>query len=220
MPFTASLSDDRFRNPMAGCAGLAEHRLWHQQPLEIRKRYCLPCPFRFLKQPSCSLDFLTVGETTALKGQLSDCINMFLHANHPWSHFNGSVHEVELAYHYLGLATPRPRAVLERFLSSCLDVQRDAAFWKEWNYHFVEGCDARPVRADTGPTKGVVGKIVDNLTEPSTYKGKRLYHLFAASAVLEDAAGQGRLEVAQAAFGALLESCRRALMANAALEVS
>ncbi len=221
MPFTVALGPDRGGNGLAPCAPLLPKGLWDAQPWELRKEYCRVCPFRFSHRPSCNVDLLNIGQTDALKAELSLALGRIASTEMDWSGLNRSVHEVELAYHYLGLVVPSPKQVLSAFIGSCANVEPDDQFWKEWNYFGVEQRGASPVKLKiTGPMREEVNKLTLNVIEPQRYKGKRLLHLYAASAVLEEVADILAFHTLHGVYRILVEACRRALTANATLEVS
>lgn len=223
MPFTASLGDDRKENGFSACATMIRQKIWDQQPWDVRKHYCLECPFRFTFQGSCSLDFLTVGDTDQFKEEVAACLSWIVE-NDPvsWTLLNGCVHEVEHAYRRLGRsAPPSPKAVVGGFLETCANLRRDDGFWKDWNYTYVEGFEGKPaLKKDLpDPWKEYVEKIMLNLLEPVTYSGHRLLHLYAASSVFEDIAGDRGLPRAHQTFRLIVEACRKAVSARASLEI-
>lgn len=221
MPFTISLGDDRGRNGLAPCAPLIPKGVWDDQPWEVKKEHCKVCPFRFNHRPSCNVDFMTVSDTDPFKQELATALAWIAANDASWSSFNGSVYEVELAYHYIGLATPPPKEVISAFIQSCAMITPDEKFWKDWNYRWVEHKEARPgLRVQVTPSvKKDVDKITLNVIEPQKYGGKRLFHLYAAVAVLHDIANHLGLMILKETATSLVEACRRALMANSTLEI-
>lgn len=222
MPFTASLGNDRWRNGLAPCAPLIPKGFWDSQPWELRKEYCRVCPYRFAHRPSCSVDFMSVGETDQFKTELALALAWISDHDADWSDMEMAVNEVDFAYYYIGLETPSPMKVMASFIESCANVQPDEKFWKDWNYRGVEQLDGKPALKlqITGPMKSDVNKIALNVIEPQTYSGKRLLHLYAAAAVLEDLSVFMRLKTLERICGSLVETCRRAVMANSTVEIS
>ena len=221
MPFTVALGNDRGRNGLAPCAPLIPKGFWNSQPWEVRKEYCKVCAFRFTHRPSCNSDFMSVGDTDALKSELAFALGQIAANEVDWAGLDRAVHEVELAYYYLGLEMPGPKQVLSAFIASCANVEPDEQFWKEWNYRGVEQKGGKPVRMRTsGPLGEEVNKIALNVIEPQTYSGKRLLHLYAAAAIFEEVGGFLELKTLHEVYGSLMEACRRAVTANATLEVS
>lgn len=222
MPFVASIAEDRKNNGLAPCSGPMVSGTWDRFGYDVRKNYCRMCPFRFMLQPNCSLDFLTIGEVDPFKEELASLLSWMSQEDPGWGQFNGCVHETDYAYHLIGYKCPSPKGVVEEFLKSCLDVTMSEGFWKEWNYVMVEGWQGKPARKKiiSGPMRSAVEKIFNNVTEPNTYTKKRLYHLYAAAALLQDAAYERGFRHIQATFGSLTEACRRAVTANASLDIS
>lgn len=221
MPFTVGLGPDRGRNGLAPCAPLLHKGFWGSQPWDIRKIYCRTCPYRFNHRPSCNTDFLNVGQTDLLKSELSLAMGRIASTEMDWAGLPRAVHEVELAYYYIGLEMPGPKQVLSAFIGSCANVEPDEQFWKEWNYFGVEQRGANPVKLKiTGPMKEEVNKLTLNVIEPQRYQGKRLLHLYAASAVLEEVSAILSLPTLHEVYSTMVEACRRAVTANASLEVS
>jgi len=221
MPFTASLGDDRKGNGLAACAGLLASGLWGSMPWEARRQQCRMCMLRFMKQPSCSLDFLTIGDTGRLKLEIAECLAWVAECTPSWTSFNGCVHEVELVYARLGHdAVPPPSQVLEDFMKVCAGAASDEVLWKDWNI-YVEQFEGRPQRAEVPVAmKPAVDGIVDMLTSAARLNGRALFFLYAASSVFEDAATHLGLPTLKQTFGHLLEASRKAVAANASLEVS
>lgn len=220
MPFTASLDDDRKHNGLAACAGLLAGGLWDNLPWEVRRRHCRVCLLRFAKQPSCSLDFLTMGNAGQIKSELAKCLAWVSEIEPEWTSLGGCVHEVELAYSRLGWEFQDPAVVLDDFMRIVAGTSPDEALWKDWNI-YVEQYEGKPARADIPEQmKAVVEEIVASLTTPARFSGENLLVLYAASAVFEDAATQINLPVLKQTFAHLLTASRMAVMANTTLEVS
>lgn len=220
MPFTASLDDDRKHNGLAACAGLLACGLWDNLPWEARRKHCRTCMLRFMKQPSCSLDFLTMGNTGQLKGEIAQCLAWASELAPEWTSLSGCVHEVELAYDRLGWDAQNPAVVLEDFMRIVAGTAHDEVLWKDWNI-YVEQYAGKPARADIPEQmRSAVEEIVAALTIPCKFSGEKLLVLYAASAVFEDAATQIKLPMLKQTFGHLLEASRKAVMASASLEVS
>ncbi len=220
MPFTASLDDDRKHNGLASCAGLLSAGLWQSLPWDVRRRHCQTCLLRFSKQPSCSLDFLTMGNVGQLKLEIAQCLAWVSEMTPEWTSLDGSVHEVELAYSRLGWEFQDPACVLDDFMRVVAGTSPDEALWKDWNI-YVEQYEGKPARAEVPEQmKVAVEEIVAALTTPSKFSGEKLLVLYAASAVLEDVATQVNLPTLKQTFAHLLEASRKAVMANASLEVS
>lgn len=222
MPFTVSLGNNRWRNGLAPCAPFIPNGIWNNQPWEIRKEHCRACPYRFPHRPSCSMDFMGVGDTDTLKIQVAQALSWVASVDPDWSEMDKSVYEADLAYFYIGLKTPSPKAVLSAFIGSCANVEPDEQFWKDWNYHGVEHKDGKPALKlkIPGPMKEEVDKIVLNVIEPQSYSGKRLYHLYAAAAVLWEIGKLLDLKTMIEIYGHLVEACRRAIMANSTVDIS
>jgi hypothetical protein len=221
MPFTVSIGDDRGRNGLAPCAPLIANELWDKQPWEVKKEHCKACPFRFTGRPSCNLDFMTVSDTDTFKRDIATALAWTAANGANWPSLNGSIYEVDFAYYYLGLEIPSPKKVMSLFIESCAFVTPNEKFWKGWNYRWVEHKEGKPaLRIEvTADVKEDVDKIALNIIEPQKYSGKRLLHLYAASAVLLDIADSIGLKTLGEISRNLLESSRRAITANASLEI-
>jgi hypothetical protein len=220
MPFTASLDEDRKHNGLAACAGLLSGGLWNNLPWEVRRRHCQVCLLRFTKQPSCSLDFLTMGNVGQLKGEIAKCLAWVSEIEPEWTSLGGCVHEVEFAYTRLGWEFQSPTVVLDDFMRVVAGSPQDEELWRDWNI-YVEQYEGKPARADIPEQmKSAVEEIVASLTAPTRFSGENLLVLYAAAAVFEDAATQIHLPVLKQMFSHLLVASRTAVMANATLEVS
>jgi hypothetical protein len=221
MPFTVSIGDDRGRNGLAPCAPLIPNGIWDDQPWEVKKEHCKACPFRFTGRPSCNLDFMTVSDTDPFKQELATSLAWVAARSAGWPALNGSIYEVDFAYYYLGLEVPPPKGVMSAFIQQCAMVVPNEKFWKEWNYRWVEHKEGKPAfRVEvTADVKDDVDKITLNIIEPQKYASKRLLHLYAASALLQDIADSLKLPVLEDVTRNLVEACRRAIMANASLEI-
>lgn len=223
MPFTAHLSEDRQHNATAQCAHLMRVGTWDTLTWEARMARCRCCALRFHFQPTCSLDFMQIGDTDDLKHSLGEFID-YISTDPSWSDFPGAAHEVEYAYSHLGDVEHgrRPSDVFEDFVKCCVAVDKDDEFWKQWNYIMVEGFEGEPVHGDviTGPASKIVKKIVDNMLEPTTYWGERLYKFHAAaSMILEFGIEQERPSIA-GPFRLLTEATRKAIVSSASLKIS
>lgn len=223
MPFTAGLSEDRQHNAMAQCAHLMRVGTWDTLTWEARMAKCRGCAFRFHFQPTCSLDFMQIGDTDDMKHALGEFID-YISTDPPWSDFPGAAHEVEYAYRQLGEDNlqRRPGEAFEDFVKCCVAVDVDSDFWKQWNYIMVEGYEGEVVHRDMpeGPASKIVKKIVDNLLEPTTYWGERLYKLHAAaSMILEFGIEQERPSIGTP-FRLLVEATRKAIVSSASLKIS
>lgn len=223
MPFSASLGQDRKNTGLAPCAPMISNGLWDKHPMEVQRQYCRACPYRFSRRPSCSFDFMTISNMDKFQVELAEVLIWISKKDPPWKEFDGSVYEVELAYHYLGFATPRPKEVVKKFIHLALTWTRDdSEFWKKFNYDMVEGHGASPTHTTRIPPeiKPVVDQIVKNVTEFAAYKASRLYHLYAACCIFSDAAYLLGLDGLDQIMTKLSEAGRRAMMANASLEIS
>lgn len=197
--------------------------IWEKHPMEVQRQYCRACPYRFNRRPSCSFDFMTISQMDSFQVELADSLLWISNKDPGWKDFDGSIYEVELAYHYLGLKTPRPKEVIKEFIHQALEWnESDSEFWKKFNYEIVEGFSARPThRSEIPPEiKPVVDKIVRNVTECAVYKARRLYHLYAACCVFSDVAYSLGYDALDQIMTKLTEAGRRAMMANASLEIS
>lgn len=223
MPFTAELADDRQHNALAQCAHLMRTHAWETLPWEAQVAKCRTCILRFAFNPTCSLDFMQIGDTDGLRHGLGEFID-YISTDPPWTSLPKAGHEVEYAYSQLGELTleRRPSEAFEDFVKSCITVNVDEDFWKQWNYIMVEGYEGEPVHGDvvSGPASMIVKKIVDNLLEPTTYWGERLYKLHAAaSMILEFGVEQERPSIADP-FRLLTEATRKAIASSASLKIS
>lgn len=221
MPFTISVGGDRGRNGLAPCAPLIPNGVWDAQPLDIKQQYCRCCPFRFTARPSCNLDFMTVSDTDNLKQELAIALAWTASDDADWPALNGCIYEVDFAYHYLGLEVPSPKSVMTAFIKSCAKITPDEKFWKDWNYRWVEHNEGKPALKTTvaADVRDDVDKITLNIIEPQVYAGKRLMHLHAATALLSDIAASLDLFVLKDICSNFVEACRRAISANASLEI-
>jgi hypothetical protein len=164
---------------------------------------------------------MTVSDTDPFKQELATSLAWVAARGAAWSALNGAVYEVDFAYYYLGLETPTPKGVMSDFIQQCAMIVPNENFWKEWNYRWVEHKEGKPAFrvAVTADVKDDVDKITLNIIEPQKYSGKRLLHLYAASALLQDISTSLRLAVLEDVARNLVEACRRAITANASLEI-
>lgn len=165
---------------------------------------------------------MQIGDTDGLKHSLGEFID-YISTDPPWSDFPGAAHEVEFAYVQIGKPPPQePSEVFGDFIKSCISIDKDDEFWKQWNYIMVEGYEGEMVHGDvvTGPASKIVFKIVENLLEPTTYWGERLYRFHAAaSLILEFGVEQERPSIANP-FRLLTEATRKAIVSSASLKIS
>lgn len=215
MPFTAALGKDRARSDYALCGPAVENGIWEGMAVEDRRVYCLDCPLRFTREASCNTDFLSVSSLDEFARTFEEAILDIAKRGSSWDWFPSSIYEVESAYQRLGMQIPSPIKVVEGFLSSCLDLPQDDDFWRDWNYTYVEQYAAKPVRQAHAGLK----KALKNLVGPNTFKGDRLLHLYALSALFEDVDSITSTHFL-GVFGRLTEACRKAVQANASLEVT
>ena len=223
MPFSASLAADRRNGILALCGPLIPGGIWEGMPWERQQKYCKACQYRFNRRPSCSFDFMTISQMDSFQVELGEVLLWVSDRDPSWKEFDGSVYEVELAYHFLGHETPRPKEAVKEFINHALTWQEsDGEFWKKFNYDMVEGHDARPThRTVIAPEiKPVVDQIVKNVTECSVFRGSRLHHLYAACCIFSDVAYLLGYDVLDQIMVKLAEAGRRAMMANATLEIS
>jgi hypothetical protein len=165
---------------------------------------------------------MTVSDTDTFKKDISTALAWTAANGANWPSLNGSIYEVEFAYYYLGLEVPSPKKVMSLFIESCAFISPNEKFWKVWNYRWVEHKEGRPaLRSNVAKdNKDDVDKIILNIIEPQKYSGKRLLHLLAASAVLLDIADSLSLSALKEISRNLLESSKRAITANASLEIT
>jgi hypothetical protein len=194
--------------------------VWEGLSWDSQMSKCLGCHLRFRMNPTCSLDFMTIGDTDAVERGLGEFLDYAL-TDPPWSDLPTAVHEVRLSYSMVGAEVPTPMVAMQDFLESCIVVDIDSDFWKQWNYLMVEGFDAKPVRgAPKGDLSPIIKKIMENLLEPTTYWGERLFYLHSAASIILNFGINEERPSLTAPFGQLTEATRKAIDAVASLKIS
>lgn len=204
---------------MAACGDLVQSGEWAGFSMEDRTRYCLFCPLRFAKNPSCSLDFLVLPDAATFKAQMGHILEWIATHDPEWTELNGCLYEVQNALDRAELIPPIE--VVQGFFKICQDITPDQPFWSIWNY-YVEGKGARAFLRDAhgGAVGQAAEKIVMNLVENASFEGARLRFLAAACAIFNDVAEIRDFTMSQKVFALLSESCRKAILAGCTLEIS
>lgn len=221
MPFTASLSSSgRSKSGLATCAGLLAVNLWDQLEWEPKRRTCESCLLRLVGKPSCSLDFLTLGNVSQLKLEIAKFLAWTAETSPGWPSLPWAFHEAGIAYRRIGWELPSPGGVIDDFMKQFAGVTRDESLWKDWNI-YVEQYEGKPLKADVPPQmKAAIDEIVDAVTSPASLSGDKLLMLMAAAAVFSDAGISLELGTLQGVFGQLLEVAVTAVKSDISLEVS
>jgi len=223
MPFTASLGKGRESSGLSPCGPLLKKNQWNEKPWEKRiKEYCSSCSFRFLKQPTCSLDFLSFGDIQSFKWQLSTVLFWVAQMNPGWDSFSGGNHEARAAYH--GKKMPTPKMIIQDFVTDCLedlDTKSVNHFFKVWN-QIVEGYNGKPFKIDDEDETMLetANRIVGSWMNPKIYSDDKLRLFYAAMSILEDAANTLEIFQLEDACGRLVEACRKAIHAGAELKIA
>jgi hypothetical protein len=177
-----------------------------------------------MHQPSCSLDFLTFSDIEEIKKELA-CSLKWLSSDPPWDVLNGAQFEADLAYHLIGRNTPKPKDIIQEFVEKFLVSVPGTVeeFRKMWNYA-VEAFEGKTFVVNTA-TGGAefsdpAKEILAFWMTPRSFLGPSLYHFYAAVSILEDAASNLDMVQLKDCMSLLVEASRRAVTAQASLEVS
>ena len=212
MPFTASLPWPKSQAcKLARCHGNLEFdAMDHARKASV----CGGCPLRFHGETSCNADFLTISEVGILKEEVGYAIEWVVTNNPGWISIEPAYAEAMAALG-VGLADPRP--LLLHYLGRCKTSDRDPEYWKAWN-RLVEWYNAKKF------THGAAGSpeeaLVDDMVSPRTREGDDLRNFYAAVSVVGTAAGRLGWPAAEKVCDALVDACRRAILADCPLEIS
>jgi hypothetical protein len=212
MPFTVYLPPYGLKNnAMAQCrrkSGFGD--LDHAQKAPI----CGGCPLRFQGETSCNADFLSISEVGMLKEEVGCSIEWVVTNNPGWISIEPAYAEAITALGADKLADPRP--LLLRYLGQCKTSDRDPEYWKAWN-RLVEWYNAKKF------ARGIAGSpeeaFVNDMISPRTREGEDLGNFYAAVAVVGTAAERLGWSAAKKVCDALVDACRRAVLAHCPLEV-
>jgi len=212
MPFTAYLPRHGIRdNPMAQCRGRDDFDdLDHAQKTPI----CGGCPLRFQGETSCNTDFLTISEVGILREEVGHAIEWIVTNNPGWLSIESAYAEAVAALGADKLADPRP--LLLHHLGRCKASDRDPEYWKAWN-RLVEWYNAKAfARGAAGSPEDA---FVNDMISPRIREGEDLRSFYAAVSVVGTAAEGLGWPAAKRVCDALVDACRRAVLANCPLEV-
>lgn len=215
MPFTANLAEDRGGCPTACCRGPMALGTWESMSWEERRHYCGRCPLRFSGEYSCSLDFLTIGDLNRFKEEASEIVGWVLCSGPTWVTLESSLPELDFAFRAHPPAPKTPKEVVEDFIASRVPPAQDPKFWRDWN-RAVEYFGGNLVSKAIDPLGEHLAAL---LTTTATYAQRPLSLLYSASCVLGASADYLSHRFASNVFRALSEAGRKAIDANATLEV-
>lgn len=210
MPFTAYIPKAVAQgNKLARCFGKNTDELDHAQKVAL----CADCPLRFTGETSCNVDFMVISDTAPLKEEIGNIIEWTMANSPDWLALEPAFAEANAA---LGGNPPEPKEVLLNYLKQCKAGGRDPDYWKAYN-RFVEWYGARnvPHGAAGSPEEAIVNDII----APRSRSGDDLRKFYAAIAVIEMAAERLGWPTTKVVCDALIDACRRAILANTPLEV-